>query len=149
MRAAAFLASFGSVDRFDGLRPWRAAFYLISRLLPHGGLSHAHGVDNRLRLHADTEQLTTAFLESPTRAFDLLDSSCEQAMGGLRFFEKVLADAISGSDLQSCSVSFALGSPAILSSSAQSTARGWQSSRLSLIRPSHSETESGLLLPEV
>src|SRR5260370_28867565 len=85
-RAAAFLASLGSVEPFDGLRPWRAAFYLVLRLLPHAGLSHAHGMDNRLRLHADREQYATAFLESPTRAFDLLDSSCNKAMAGLRFF---------------------------------------------------------------
>jgi hypothetical protein len=98
-RAAAFLASLGSVEPFDCLRPWRAAFYLVSRLLPHAGLSHAHGMDNRLRLYADREQFTTAFLESPTRAFDLVDSSCKQAMGGLRFFEKVLAYAISGAGL--------------------------------------------------
>jgi|ERR1035437_1321696 uncharacterized protein YbaP (TraB family) len=98
-RAAAFLAANSVVDPFDGLRPWRAAFYMVARLLPAAGLSHEHGMDNRLRLHADREQLPARFLESPTRAFDLLDSSCKEAMGGLRFFEHALTHAISGSGL--------------------------------------------------
>lgn len=98
-RAAAFLASNGIVDPFDGLRPWRAAFYIVSRLLPVAGLFHEHGMDNRLRLHADRERLSTRFLESPTHAFDLLDSSSKEAMGGLRFFEHTLTHAISGSGL--------------------------------------------------
>src|SRR5712671_7573632 len=55
-RAATFLASKGFVDPFDGLRPWRAAFYMVSRLLPAAGLFHEHGMDNRLRLHAERER---------------------------------------------------------------------------------------------
>lgn len=98
-RAAAFLTSSGIVDPFDGLRPWRAAFYMVARLLPAAGLFHEHGMDNRLRLHADREQLRAMFLESPTRSFDLLNSSCKEAMGGLRFFEHTLTHAQSGAGL--------------------------------------------------
>jgi uncharacterized protein YbaP (TraB family) len=39
------------------------------------------------------------YLELPTRAFDLLDSSCEQAIGGLPFFEDVIKNAASGRGL--------------------------------------------------
>ena len=94
--AADLAASVGRTEPFDGLRPWRAAFHLVSCLLPTLGLYHEHGMDNQLRIHADTHGLEIAFLEVPTRAFDLLDSSCEHAVGGLAFLEHVISTALSG-----------------------------------------------------
>jgi uncharacterized protein YbaP (TraB family) len=98
-RAKTLLASIGSNDPFDALLPWRAAFYVMHQLLPKVGLSHAHGVENRFRVMADGNGLSVEFLESPTRAFDLIDSSCKQAQGGLAFFERLVTDAESGAGL--------------------------------------------------
>ena len=56
-------------------------------------------MDNRLRVHADSEQIATEFLESPSRGFDILESACEHAMGGLHFLQHTLNQINSGSSL--------------------------------------------------
>ncbi len=98
-QAARLLASFGRSEPFDGLKPWRAAFYFVSCLMSHVGLSHNDGMDNLLRTKAEHGGYAVDYLELPTRAFDLLDSSCEQAIGGLPFFEDVIRNTASGRGL--------------------------------------------------
>src|SRR5260370_7604903 len=44
-RASAFLASLGSVEPFNGLRPWLPPFYLVFRLFPPSYLSHSHYIN--------------------------------------------------------------------------------------------------------
>jgi uncharacterized protein YbaP (TraB family) len=98
-RASTLLADAGRTEPFDGLRPWRAAFHVISCLLPLSGFYHECGMDNLLRTRAEKDGLKIEFLETPTRAFDLLDLSCEQAVSGLAFFEHSIANIESGSGL--------------------------------------------------
>jgi len=95
-RGEALLASYGIKDPFDALRPWRVAFYILSRLMPFIGVSHEKGADNLLRTMAEAANIEVGFLEQPTRAFDLLDSSCSSVSGGLPFLENVLNSLISG-----------------------------------------------------
>lgn len=98
-QAARLLASIGRTEPFDGLKPWKAAFYFLLCLMSHAGLSHSDGVDNLLRTKAEQGGHAIDYLELPTRAFDLLDSSCEQAIGGLPFFEDVIRNTDSGRGL--------------------------------------------------
>ncbi len=86
----------GRHEPFDACRPWRAAFHLMSCLLPTFGLFHEHGMENRLRVHTDTYELETGFLEPPPRAFELVDAACAPRFDGLGFLEYIVATAASG-----------------------------------------------------
>jgi uncharacterized protein YbaP (TraB family) len=46
-RTKKLLASLGSVEPFEALRPWKAAFYVASRLYLTLGLLHPQGIDSR------------------------------------------------------------------------------------------------------
>jgi len=98
-RAKMLLASIGSNDPIDDFLPWRAAFYVLFQLLTKSGLSHAYGIENKFRVMADANGLSVDFLESTTRALELIDSSSKQANGGLAFFENFVANAESGNGL--------------------------------------------------
>jgi uncharacterized protein YbaP (TraB family) len=95
-RSGVLLATYGIKDPFDALRPWRAAFYILGRLMPFFGVSHERGADNRLRTMAEATGVAIDYLESPTRAFELLDVSCSTVAGGLPFLEWVLNGVASG-----------------------------------------------------
>ena len=94
--AAELLAQAGDTNAFDGLKPWRAAFHFAQRMMSIGGLQHAHGLDNLLRTGAAKMGHQIDYLEGPTRAYDLLDSSCDPSMGGIAYFERVVRDTASG-----------------------------------------------------
>ncbi len=96
LKASELLDSHGINIPFNAFLPWRAAFFVMAQLLPIYGLSHDHGMDNRLRTMADSNGLKINFLEHPTRAFELIDSSCQHAQSGVAFFEDVVANAKSG-----------------------------------------------------
>lgn len=98
--AANLMAQAGDTNDFDGLKPWRAAFHVVRHMMTRWGLQHTDGLDNLLRTRACNNGYQTDFLESPTRAFDLLDSSCDAAMGGIAFLERVVRDTASGQTLR-------------------------------------------------
>lgn len=95
-RAKTLIEPLGCKESFETLRPWRAAFHVLFYILPIAGLSHAFGIDHRLRITAENSGLAVEFLESPAHAFKLIDSSCRNFQDGLAFFERSVDETESG-----------------------------------------------------
>jgi uncharacterized protein YbaP (TraB family) len=91
-QAAEILASVGTNIPFDGMRPWRAAlfvaFWLQSTAL---GISPENGVEHALRQIVAQRGLEMEFLEEPSRAFDIFESTVE-ADGGAALMERLVGD---------------------------------------------------------
>jgi len=94
--AKTLLESIGNYDSFDHFLPWKVAFYVVDRFLPILDLSRISGVDFQLSELAKSNRLATDFLESSTRSWELIDSSCKKTDGGLRFLEETIGDIKSG-----------------------------------------------------
>ncbi|MCW1922670.1 TraB/GumN family protein [Luteolibacter arcticus] len=91
-QAAEILAAAGTAIPFDGMRPWRAALFVAFRLQSAAlGISPEKGVEHALRQIVAQRELRIAFLEEPSRAFDIFDSTVE-ADGGTALMERLVRD---------------------------------------------------------
>jgi len=91
-RAKLLLHAIGKRERFDHLRPWRAAWFVSSALYSAAlGVSPACGVESVFREHAKKHGLDVGYLEPPGRAFELFES-CGEPYACLRLFQCLVAD---------------------------------------------------------
>lgn len=91
-RAKQLMNAIGNEVPFDGLRPWRAAFFVSFALLGSKlNVSPACGVETVLRAYAEKQGLAIEYLEPSGRAFELFDS-CDEPYSCLRLFQHLVAD---------------------------------------------------------
>jgi len=87
--AALLLKSEGVEEPFDGLRPWKAALYVMQVLIQKNGIYFSKGVEAVLHEHSKNNELDVGFLESPCRGFEIFES-CGEPYDCLGFFEYMI-----------------------------------------------------------
>ncbi|NVK22063.1 MAG: TraB/GumN family protein [Kangiellaceae bacterium] len=88
-RAESLLKSVGVDEPFDGLRPWKATFFVMAMLMQKNGISFSNGVEALLHNYSKDKGLEVGYLEAPCRGFDVFES-CGEPYDCLRFFEHLI-----------------------------------------------------------